>query len=1173
MDTSLVFDILQFANCDFVIVDTSLHIIQSNNSSYVTKHITEIFPYSIIGNDVHNYFERLKSYNSTIITDGPYKHIPYSFSLHKITFNKRDVLLIVPKFNRNIPDIMKKIYEDLYKLQIFDEDAGNFADVFNYILDTTLKVTGMDCGGIYIIDPLTRELNLTFAKGVNTTFLEKASLYTPDSWNYQLIMKGQPQYIDYTAMNLSEEDFRKAEGIKAVATIPILFHDSVIGAINIGSHSTNTIPETIHSLLEAIGQQAGVIIDRFLIKSLVAHSQFADVKINSFHDIVFQVDKDGIIRYVSSNINNFIGFSPSEMIGKPFAEFIFSEDLPLVLESYERVKKRIIEPSEYRLITKDGLFRYVLTISKSHYDEQGNFLGLSGIGTDIHEKKLAEIKLKESEEKFKTLANSVLTAIFIIQDNILKWANPATVDILEYSVDEIVGKPFFAFVHPKDLELAKERAEARQRGEDVVNRYEARIITKSNKVKWLYFNIATIQFDGRNAILGSAIDVTERKHIENELKTSEEKFYKAFYSSPIPMTINTFNDGVYREVNEAACQTFGYVPQDSVGRSIFELNVFADREGMKNYIHTLRTNEKVKDFQVTFKTKSGLLKDCIINSDIFVSSGEKLVISSIIDITEIKRSAQIIYEQYKELQKVNNDLIKTKEELTARNIQLFEEKERFNRVLESINDAVIVTDKKAVILLVNNATCNLLNKEYHELIGKDIMTILDLDCKQSVNFTFNTIIEILQQKSISNECILHVGGVSYNIELYILPLKDQMNNITGTIVVLRDITQKKIIEDHIARTSKLESVGLMAAGIAHDFNNILTSIVGNLSIAKNKIHESSELYHYINDAEKASFKAKELTQQLLTFAKGGAPVKKVTSLSTMFKDIVTFVLRGSGVESKFIIDDNLYNVEVDEGQISQVIQNIVINAREAMHDHGLLKIYAQNVTDDDPVKAIIGNGKSIRISIEDNGPGIQNGIIEKIFDPYYTTKPRGTGLGLTVVYSIIKRHGGYIFVDSQPGRGARFDIYLRATEKNIEVIEDEGNEISVIGKGKVLVLEDDENIQFILRTMLEELGYEVDIACDGDEAYQKYLIAKESQHNYSFAIMDLTIPGKKGGKDTITQIRKLDNELKVIVSSGYSNDPVMSNYKDYGFNGILPKPYRFDDLKRIITAIEAKENM
>ncbi|MGB4270349.1 MAG: PAS domain S-box protein [Spirochaetota bacterium] len=1062
---------------------------------------------------------------------------------------------------------MKKIYEDLYQLQIFDEDADHFADVFNYILDTTLRVTGMDCGGIYIINPLTRELNLTFAKGVNTTFLEKVSLYTPDSWNYKLIMKGQPQYIDYTTMNLSDEDFRKAEGIKAVATIPILFHDSIIGAINIGSHSTNTISETIYPLLESIGQQVGVIIDRFLIKSLMAHSQFADVKISSFHDIVYQVDKDGIIRYISSNIKNFIGFSPSEMIGKSFTEFIFHEDLPMVLESYERVKKRIIEPLEYRLITKDGLFRYVLTISKSHYDEQGNYLGLSGVGTDIHEKKLAEIKLRESEEKFKTLASSVLTAIFIIQDDILQWINPATAQILEYSEEEIIGKPFYYFVHPDDVEAARLRAAARQRGEDMINRYEARIITKNNIVKWIDFNIATIMYNGRIAILGSASDVTFSKKIELDLKTSEEKFYKAFYSSPIPMTINTFKDGVYREVNEAACQTFGYESQDSIGRSIFELHVFADEEEMQKYIHTLRTNGKVKDFHVTFKTRSGLLKDCIINSDIFVSSGEKLVISSIIDITQMKRSAQIIYEQYQELQRINNDLIKTKEELTLRNIQLFEEKERFNRVLESINDAVIVTDKTAVIQMVNNATCNLLNKEYNEIIGKDVTTILDLDCKERVDFTFNTIIEILQQKSITNECILHVGNVSYNIELYILPLKDQMNSITGTIVVLRDITQKKIIEDHIAWTSKLESVGLLAAGIAHDFNNILTSVVGNLSIVKNKIHESSELYQHINDAEKASFKAKELTQQLLTFAKGGAPVKKVTSLSTMFKDIVTFVLRGSGVESQFIIDDNLYNVEVDEGQISQVIQNIVINAREAMNDHGQLKVYARNVTNEDPIKAIIGKDNYIRISIEDNGPGIQDENIEKIFDPYYTTKPHGTGLGLTVVYSIIKQHGGYIFVDSQPGKGTRFDIYLKATQKNIEVIDDKSNEISVIGKGRVLVLEDDENIQFILRTMLEELGYEVDIAYDGDEAYQKYLKAKESQHTYSFAIMDLTIPGKKGGKDTITQIRKLDNEFKVIVSSGYSNDPVMSNYKDYGFNGILPKPYRFEELKQIIAAI------
>ncbi|MEW6527251.1 MAG: PAS domain S-box protein [Spirochaetota bacterium] len=1167
MDTSFVFDILQFANCDFVIVDSSLHIIHSNNPSFINKPLPHVFPYSIIDDYCKKFYNNILPDEKQEIVKSNDQNFPYTFSLQTITYNSQPALLVISKFENNLADTLQKIYEELYDVQLSDRDSEHFIDVFAYILDTIIKVTGMDCGGIYIIDPLTQNLKLTYAKGISEAFIEKTTSYTPDSWNYQIIMKGKPQYIDYTSMDLSDDDFRKHEGLKAIAAIPILFRNNVIGVINIGSHTTNIISDYIKPLLEVISQQLGVIIDKFMMKSLLAQSKFDTLGITALHDVVYQVDSNTIIKYVSANIKNIIGFTPDEIIGKSFIDLIYPDDLPMVLESYERVKKRIIEPLEYRLMTKDGSSHYILTISEAHYDEQGNFIGITGIGTDIHEKKVAEIKLRESEEKFKTLANSVLNPIFIIQDNIMQWVNPATVDILGYSENEIIGKPFYSFVHPDDVEVAKSRAAARQRGENVINRYEARIITKDNIVKWIDFHVSTIQYNGRFAILGSATDVTERKKIELDLKSSEEKFYKAFYSSPIPMTINTFKDGVYREVNEAACQTFGYMLQDSIGRSIIELNVFADKQELEDYIHTLRTNEKVKDFHVTFKTKNGLLKDCIINSDIFVSSGEKLVISSIIDITQMKRSAQIIYEQYKELQKINNDLIKTKEELTLRNIQLFEEKERFNRVLESINDAVIVTDKRAVILLVNNATCHLLNREYNEIIGKDVTTILDLDCKKRVDFTFNTIIEILQQKSIANECILHVGNVLYNIELYILPLKDQMNSITGTIVVLRDITQKKIIEDHIARTSKLESVGLLAAGIAHDFNNILTSVVGNLSIIKNKIHESSELYQHINDAEKASFKAKELTQQLLTFAKGGAPVKKVTSLSAMFKDIVTFVLRGSGVEFQFIIDDNLYNVEVDEGQISQVIQNIVINAREAMNDHGLLKIYARNVTDEDPIKAIIGKDNYIRISIEDNGPGIPNENIEKIFDPYYTTKPHGTGLGLTVVYSIIKQHGGYIFVDSQPGKGTRFDIYLRATEKNVAVIDDKSNEISVIGKGKVLVLEDDENIQFILRTMLEELGYEVDIACDGDEAYQKYLMAKELQQKYSFAIMDLTIPGKKGGKDTISQIRKLDNEFKVIVSSGYSNDPVMSNYKDYGFDGILPKPYRFEELKQIIAAI------
>ena len=1166
MESLLVTDILQFADCDFVIVDSSLTILHSNKTSSINKCITEIFPYSLIKETIQQSFTELSHQNNKSIIQSPDVQYPYTFSLHKTTCNDCEAVVIVARLNKKFPDIIRKIYEDLYAVPYLN-DADHFVDVFDYILDTLIKITGMDCGGIYFLEPLTKKLKLAFAKGVSPSFIEKTSEYSADSWNYELVMKGTPQYVDYTKIELANNDFRKKEGIKAIVTVPIKIKNSLIGTINIGSHSTATISETIFPLLEAISNQIGILLDRFIVKAILAQSTIEKEKISSLHDIVYQVDKDTIIRYVSTNIKNVIGYSSSEIIGKSFVDLIHPEDLPMVMESYERVKKRILEPLEYRLKTKDGSYRYILTISEAHFDKQGHYIGLSGIGVDIHEKKMTQIKLQESEAKFKALANSVGTAIFIIQDNILVWINPATAMVLECPEQEILGKPFWIFVHPDDVEIAKERAKARQNGDDVINRYEARIITKNNKVKWIDFNVTTIQYNGSIAILGSASDISYLKKIEFDLKNSEEKFYKAFHSTPIPMTINTFDDGVYREVNEAACRIFNYTPQESIGRSIFDLNVFADEEELTKYINELRENKKVKDFNVTFRAKTGLLKDCIINSDVFISSGQKFVISSIVDVTQIKRSSQIIFEQYRELQKINKDLTRVQDELKFKNIQLFEEKERLNLILESINDAVIVTDIHGAIVLVNNATCKLLGKDYESLIAKQVIDCIDLDCKPEFDFNFHDILNILKYESINRECVLHINTQQYNIELHILPLKDATGKLNGAVVILRDITQKKLIEEHITRTSKLESVGLLAAGIAHDFNNILTSIVGNLSIIKNKINPYSEFYTNIEEAENASFRAKELTRQLLTFAKGGAPVKKVTSLTAILKDTATFILRGSGIQCHFDIDDSLYPAEVDEGQIAQVIQNLVINAREAMADHGVLHITAKNIDDNDPVHGIIGNDRYIKITIQDNGRGIKSEHIEKIFDPYFTTKPHGSGLGLTVVHSIIKQHGGYIFVDSKPGAGTRFDIYLKATEKHSEKIAGQSNNITVTGKGKVLVLEDDENIQFILRTMLEELGYEVDIATDGDEAFNKYLLSKESGKNYAFAIMDLTIPGKKGGKDTITQIRKIDNDFKVIVSSGYSNDPVMSNYQDYGFNGILPKPYRFEDLKQIIAAI------
>ena len=361
------------------------------------------------------------------------------------------------------------------------------------------------------------------------------------------------------------------------------------------------------------------------------------------------------------------------------------------------------------------------------------------------------------------------------------------------------------------------------------------------------------------------------------------------------------------------------------------------------------------------------------------------------------------------------------------------------------------------------------------------------------------------------------------------------------------------------RANKLAAIGVLAGGIAHDFNNILMAIIGNISLAKLKLKEKDEAFLLLSEAEKACFRAKSLTQQLLTFSKGGAPVKQTASLTEMLKDSVEFVLHGSNVRCDLTIADDLWPVDVDEGQINEVIHNLVINARQAMPNGGVIEIHTKN--------KLLDQGKRfIEIILRDQGVGIPKENLQKIFDPYFTTKPKGNGLGLATTYAIIRNHGGTITVDSEVGHGTTFTIDLPASDKKspekIPIPETPRK-----GLGKVLVMDDEEPIQKFLKLLLNRLGYAADCACDGKEAVRMYQQAKETGYPFDAVIMDLTIPGEMGGREAVEELKKIDPKVKAIVSSGYSSDPIMADFKQYGFIGVLSKPYRIEDLNQLLRHI------
>ena len=344
---------------------------------------------------------------------------------------------------------------------------------------------------------------------------------------------------------------------------------------------------------------------------------------------------------------------------------------------------------------------------------------------------------------------------------------------------------------------------------------------------------------------------------------------------------------------------------------------------------------------------------------------------------------------------------------------------------------------------------------------------------------------------------------------------------------------------------------------------IFTAILGNISLAKYYETENKDLLRILTDAESASNRARELTHQLLTFKKGGEPVTKLVDIAKVVNESSAFALTGSNIGLDFNIPDGIWYVEADEGQLNQVFNNLVINAQQSMPEGGHINISIKNIVEKNDS---LMKENFVKISIIDHGVGIPKEYIPKIFDPYFTTKNKGTGLGLSTSHSIVEKHGGYITMDSNPGGGSTFNVFLPASQDQIEELKVFDDKL-IQGSGKVLIMDDEKDVRETVGSMLERLGYDVSYSKDGEEAIDFYATALKTESKYDAVILDLTIPGGMGGKQTILKLRELDPDIKAIVSSGYSNNPVMSDYKNYGFSGILAKPYTLSQLSKVLDEI------
>ena len=381
--------------------------------------------------------------------------------------------------------------------------------------------------------------------------------------------------------------------------------------------------------------------------------------------------------------------------------------------------------------------------------------------------------------------------------------------------------------------------------------------------------------------------------------------------------------------------------------------------------------------------------------------------------------------------------------------------------------------------------------------------------------------------------------------------------------LLEQMAERQRMEDEILKARKIKSVGVLAAGIAHDFNNFLTGILGYVSLAKVVAQTDAQVVAYLTEAEQACQRATALTQQLLTFAKGGAPVRHTVSLVELLKECIGFVLRGANVRGDIQIAADLWPVNVDAGQINQVIHNVVLNAMQAMPGGGTVQMRADNIVLTAGVPFPLPEGQYVKITVQDAGCGIPKEVLSNIFDPYFTTKAEGSGLGLTTAYAIVMKHEGYITIASEVGVGTTVVIYLPASQQ-ATVSAQPHSPVSLSGSGRILVVDDEKMIRNLLRQLLESLGYTVECVQDGTEAVATYQRAQAAGQPFAAVILDYIIPGGMGGLETLAHLRSIDPQVTALISSGYANNPIMADWASYGFSGVVAKPYTIVQLQEAL---------
>lgn len=837
--------------------------------------------------------------------------------------------------------------------------------------------------------------------------------------------------------------------------------------------------------------------------------------------------------YVGPQAEKILGYPPEEWYEKDFCT------THMHLDDRERTVEDCLASSaqmkdfelEYRMISSDGNIVWVRNFI-SIISEGGGPEMLRGFMIDITKRKQAELTLAESENRHRTIIEH--THDLIVETDTLGfilYANPQHREMMGYDPGEMKGVNCLEYVHEEDLPMVMSSFQKGLETRESVQTAVYRCMHKNGEWRWLESTGQSFE-TSKGEVHGvmSSRDVTERIEAEEKSREAEER-YRALVEHSYDMIIEVSADGRFLFANRNHETYLGYDSSELIEKSVFDFIHPEDKSfAMGTFMEAARNLTSTVPITFRYRHKDGSWRWLeSIGKPFKTVSGEIRGVITSRDITERRL-----------------------EEEKRREIE-----ERLRTLVEHSYDIIVEASADGRLLYINPAFKDLLGYEPEEVINTDVFENIHEQDRPSVISEFT--------KTLTNDSAGHAvyryrhkNGDWYWIESTGNTYRTSGGELRA-VIASRDITERKKMEEELLKAQKLESLSVLAGGIAHDFNNLLTIVLGNMNIARMGMDSNDKSNKRLEEAEKAIERATGLTRQLLTFAKGGAPDKKSMSVKELLRESTLFALGGSNVKGQFFINDDLHKLDIDEGQIDQVINNLIINAKQAMAGGGVINVGAENKILESGNVFNLPAGNYVKIYVKDHGIGIPEQYQQRIFDPFFTTKEKGSGLGLATSYSIIKQHKGHIAVRSIPGSETVFTIYLPVSKQGVQTAEEKIN-IPINGEGNILIVDDDEMIARVLGEITTKLGYTPLIVNTSSEAIKSYSNYMKSGKKFNAVILDLTMPGDLGGKETLKRLKELDPDVKAVITSGYFADGSMSEYIDFGFKAYIPKPYNIQDI-------------